>query len=254
MNWVRASLAGFVVTVSCLCSPAQELDTIRIVSISPDTGVALRVGEKVTFKVEVEYNLVSTGIGRITMVAQRAEAGLPPIANELEVVLKGAGKLVLSKEVEVPDTKTIQIFTPLTPEGAKSTRVVDSRYYKVETGSAGTPPALREKDSVKIIAISPDTHAALRVGEKVTVRVEVEYNLVSAESGRVTLVIQQGDPGRTPLGNGSEVVMKGKGKLEMVKDIEVPDTNALQIFIPLYVEGAGSTRVVDTRFYKVAKI
>lgn len=48
--------------------------------------------------------------------------------------------------------------------------------------------------------------------------------------------------------------MKGKGKLEIVKDIEVPDTKALQVFIPLYVEGAGSTRVVDTRFYKVAKL
>ena len=142
--------------------------------------------------------------------------------------------------VEVPDAKTIQVFLPLNVEGGTSTRVVDSRYYKVESsGLPSASPSRPETDSVAIISITPDTHVPLRVGESATIGVEVEYNLISAESGRVTLVIQQGESGRASLGSVTEVVQKGKARLVLSKYIQGPDTKALQIFIPRYAEGGG---------------
>ena len=56
-----------------------------------------------------------------------------PLANEFEVIQKGEGNVSLSKEIEVPKTKAIQVFTPLNVEGSSSTTVVDSRIYRVET-------------------------------------------------------------------------------------------------------------------------
>lgn len=78
----------------------------------------------------------------------------------------------------------------------------------VTLGSEWQPdPAV---DSVKILSISPPTGAPLRAGETVTFQVEIECNLTTANSGSVTLVIQQGESGRPPLANETEVVMKGK--------------------------------------------
>jgi hypothetical protein len=255
MNWARAWLIG-TLTVSGLSFPPPEADSVRIISISPNTGAPLRVGESVTFRVEVEYNLVSAESGQVTLVIQQSESGRAPLANEVEVVERGKSRLVLSKDIRVPDTKTIRVFTPLNVQGGTSTRIVDTRSYKVESsgGSPGVSPPESLMDSVKIISISPSTGAPLRVGQSVTLRVEVEYNLVSAESGQVALVIQQGESGRPPIAHEMEVVLKGKARLVLSTDITVPDTKALRVFIPLHVEGGRSTNVVETRSYKVAKI
>src|SRR3954454_20305698 len=74
-------------------------------------------------------------------------------------------------------------------------------------------------DSVKIVSISPTTGTLLRVGETLTLQVEIEYNLTSAESGTVTLVIQQGESGRPALANEIEVVTKGRAKVVLSKQL-----------------------------------
>jgi hypothetical protein len=107
------------------------VDSVRIVSISPTTGTPLRVGETLTLQVEVEYNLASAESGTVTLVIQQGESGHPPLANEIEVVLKGRAKVVLSKQLQVPETRALHIFTPLNVQGGTSTRVVDRRFYKV---------------------------------------------------------------------------------------------------------------------------
>jgi hypothetical protein len=53
-------------------APESSPDSVKIVSISPDPATALRVGEKASFKVEVEYILESASSGSITLVIQRA--------------------------------------------------------------------------------------------------------------------------------------------------------------------------------------
>jgi hypothetical protein len=110
-------------------APGASPDSVRIVSISPDPSTALRVGENVSFKVEVEYNLATAATGSITLVIQQGESGRQPLASETQVIQKGTAKLVLRKDVEVPDTSAIQVFTPLNVQGGTRTSIVDTRIY-----------------------------------------------------------------------------------------------------------------------------
>jgi hypothetical protein len=66
-----------------------------------------------------------------TLVIQQAESGRPPLANEIEVIVKGRARVVLTKDVRIPETRALQVFTPLNVQGGTSTRVVDNRMYKV---------------------------------------------------------------------------------------------------------------------------
>ncbi len=108
-----------------------EDDYVKIVSLTPSNAKPLYVGSKVNISVEVEYAFQSANIASITMVVQKAESGGRPLANETDVVLKGKGTLKLSKEITIPETKAIRVFTPLSPEGSNSTTTVDSRMFKV---------------------------------------------------------------------------------------------------------------------------
>ena len=138
MKRMRTSALLVLLTAAALsfrqearAAPDSSLDSVKIVSISPDPATALRVGEKATFKVEVEYNLASASSGTITLVIQQGESGPRPLANETQVVQKGKARLVLRKDVEVPDTSAIQVFTPLTAQGGTSTGIVETRVYRV---------------------------------------------------------------------------------------------------------------------------
>ena len=131
MKWVGACALAFAFAVSVGGFQQHKADSVRIASISPGTNTILRVGERVTFRVEVEYNLSGADSGSVTLVIQQGESGHAPLANETAVVQKGRAKIVLSKDIEVPDTKALQVFTPLTVQSGTSTHVVDTRSYKV---------------------------------------------------------------------------------------------------------------------------
>ena len=133
MNRLRLT-AGILVAMCALaaCDRGSEVPggtSIRIAHISPGTSTSLRVGESVTVRAEVEYALPAES-GTITLVIQSSDNRT--ISNETEVVAKGSGKIVLSSTFVVPDTKAIQVFTPLSAQGQVSTTTVDQRAYKVE--------------------------------------------------------------------------------------------------------------------------
>jgi hypothetical protein len=111
--------------------PPPTSDSVRILTISPEPGTTLRVGDRQSFQVEVEYELRSAATGTVTLVIQKGEYGDLPLANETEVIEKGSGTLTMKKEIEIPDTRAIQVFTPLHTPASGSTTVVDSRAYKV---------------------------------------------------------------------------------------------------------------------------
>lgn len=54
-----------------------------------------------------------------------------PLANETAVIQKGKGTITLRTDLVIPETTAIQVFTPLTVQGGKSTSVVDTRVYRV---------------------------------------------------------------------------------------------------------------------------
>ena len=106
--------------------------------------------------------------------------------------------------------------------------------------------------SVKIVSIAPELSKPLYVGDKKKIMVEVEY-VMSQDSGTITLVIQKGESGGLPLGSSTEVVLRGKGRIKLEAEIQVPDTKAIQVFTPLSHQGGASTSIVDYRAFKVAK-
>ena len=110
-----------------------------------------------------------------------------------------------------------------------------------------------KQNSVKILSVSPGIEKELVAGTTVTLKVELEYNLVSAESATVTLVVQRSESGHMPLANEMNVIKKGQGKTTISTDIKVPQTKAIQIFTPLLVQGSTQTTTVDSRVYSVSQ-
>ena len=102
--------------------------------------------------------------------------------------------------------------------------------------------------AVKIVSLSPDTTTPLKVGEKVTLRVEVDYRL-SVDAGAVSLVVQSGN---TSLAQAMQAVKKGSGRATLTAQFVVPDTSSIQIYAPLQAQGQSATRTVAVRTYKVA--
>ena len=109
---------------------------VRIVSIEPDSNMPLHVGDKVDFKVKIEY-LLTDPKAAISLVIQKAETDVKNltdavIASKTKAVSQGSGTVSLTQTITVVDTETIQVFTPLIVEGEKQTQTVDSRTYEVK--------------------------------------------------------------------------------------------------------------------------
>jgi hypothetical protein len=115
-----------------------------------------------------------------------------------------------------------------------------------KTASPGKKPA--SAGSVKIVALSPETTTALKIGDKVKIQVEVSYRL-AAEAGMVSLVVQSAD--NKNLAHNGEVVKKGTGKASISVEFVVPDTQTVQVFTPLQAQGQSATTTVAFRAYKV---
>jgi hypothetical protein len=104
--------------------------SIRIKKIQPSIAQSLKPGEKVAFVVELQYKLAAEA-GGAALVIQRAESGHAPLAHAYRKLSQGSGSVTLQAEVMIPDTTTIQIFTPLYHQGGGSTSVVDGRVFEV---------------------------------------------------------------------------------------------------------------------------
>lgn len=101
--------------------------SVRIVALSPETTTPLKVGEKVKIQVDVRYRLAAES-GVVALVVQADNAG---VAQSRQLVKRGEGKATLWAEFIVPETKALQVFTPLQAQGQKATTTADVRTYKV---------------------------------------------------------------------------------------------------------------------------
>jgi hypothetical protein len=104
--------------------------TVKIAMITPDISKPLYVGDTVKLQVDVSY-IMSGDSGTVSLVVQRGESGGRPLASATEVVLKGKGTVRLEAEVRIPETRALQVFTPLSHQGQGATSIVDYRVYKV---------------------------------------------------------------------------------------------------------------------------
>ncbi len=109
------------------------------------------------------------------------------------------------------------------------------------------PPKPVSAGSVRIVALTPETTTALKVGAKVKIELEVSYRLL-ADAGAVTLVVQANEKG---LAQFTQAVRQGEGKAKLAVEFVVPDTSAIQVFTPLQALGQKATATLDRRTYKV---
>ena len=119
--------------------------------------------------------------------------------------------------------------------------------------SSGSTGSGSEGNKIKIMSISPDINTPLQVGNSYEISVDVEYSL-KQDNGSITLVLQRGDAVPTvssSLGNVTEPIKKGSGRLTLKAKISVPNTNSIVVFTPLSVSGESQSTTVDMRVFKV---
>jgi hypothetical protein len=115
-------------------------NSVKIVSILPDINSTLKVGSSVSITVDVEYSLMQDN-GSIVLVVQRGErvAGQQSLLGSVTGEIKrGTGKLTLKTNIIVPETNSIQVFTPLYILGVTRSSTVDMRALKVNGNSTPT--------------------------------------------------------------------------------------------------------------------
>ncbi|MFA6054837.1 MAG: hypothetical protein WC769_05630 [Thermodesulfovibrionales bacterium] len=146
MKKIMCALLSIVSLISsaALCYAGNEADQgdyVKILEIQPNPSVLLKAGNNIHFEVKIEY-YVKEDSATVGLVIQKGESsgGIDPyIGSVMEVLTHGKGVVTLDIDVKVPDTKAVQVFTPLTVSGQTGTSTVDSRFYKViELSGFGT--------------------------------------------------------------------------------------------------------------------
>jgi hypothetical protein len=125
--FLLATIAG------CERSPSHKNaapagSSVKILSTIPDISAPLHVGDHVKLHVDVEYNLTADR-GSLDLVVQAADNS--SVAHDMEVLTKGSGKTKFETEFVVPNTKAIQVFTPLSARSQTATSTVDMWAFKV---------------------------------------------------------------------------------------------------------------------------
>ena len=121
-------------------------------------------------------------------------------------------------------------------------------------GACERPPSKPPKlpaSYVRIAKLSPDATKPLKVGEKVSLQVQLDYALTKADTGAVMVVVQTAD--NQNLVQKAQAVRKGVGQATLAVDFVVPQTSAVKVFAPLSEQGQSSTTTVALRTYKVVQ-
>lgn len=132
-------LAMSTLSVSgCDVDPREKLaaptgTSVAIISTTPAYSETLHVGGTVNLQVEVEYQL-SEDCGTLSLVVQESDNSTIRVENA--ILSRGQGTKVFDINFEVPDTETVQIFTPIRVQGQTSTSTVDTRAFKVEANDS----------------------------------------------------------------------------------------------------------------------
>jgi hypothetical protein len=126
-------LASGILASGCSPQPgtneAPSGSTVSITQISPSTGTLLTVGEEVKLEVSASYALTAES-GTLGVIVQDAKN--TPLAQTVNVVLKGGGTEKFHLSFTVPDTSAILVFTPLSAQGQTATSTVATRSYRVK--------------------------------------------------------------------------------------------------------------------------
>lgn len=118
-----------------------------------------------------------------------------------------------------------------------------------------TPDTLPSSDSIRVTSMIPASGATLSRGQTVAFAGTLEYALASADSGTVTLVIQnQANQVLQPSGSQPRTtVARGSGQLTLSQSITVPTTGttSVTVFFSVTPSTSLSTSTVKSVSYSV---
>jgi len=103
--------------------------------------------------------------------------------------------------------------------------------------------------TVKIVSISPEPYTTVRVGDKVELKMDVDYTLKKT-SADITLVVQKED--NSSLGSVKEAVKEGSGRVTLKHAFQVPETRIVTAYVSMSYGGYKATRIVESRTYNIA--
>ena len=90
---------------------SEQVDRIRIVSISPSPDQSLRIGQTIDFEVAVEYELTSSDTAELLI----SFSGRPTVALDGRVVSKGQGFVTVTRRMLIPPTAVFDVTAGLSP-------------------------------------------------------------------------------------------------------------------------------------------
>ena len=111
----------------------------------------------------------------------------------------------------------------------------------------------KARDTIRIVALAPDTQTSLSVGATVDVAADVEYDLTTHDSAALTLFVQAGESATRALAKDAIVVKRGRSRATLQVRVTVPDTKTLDLFVTMLFQDQKESTVVDSRFYAVTK-
>ncbi len=237
--------------------PAVAGDDIRIVSVSPPTNKPLQTGASVPFEINVEYNINSADYRQVRIEIWRGGAGEPEevLSRWTQVLPKGRDLLTLKRAVSIPETGRITVAAVVESPGYQALVNKPSAWEKKEYGIVdGAGRRIKPKDggnTIKMTSASPSPDSVLRVGDNVDFEAGIDYELRSANSGRILWFLAAGGEVKTFL--SSEVVSKGKGTLRVNKSVQIPPElgTELHMFVFLMADGYIRNLGADTRIYRL---
>jgi hypothetical protein len=78
----------------------QQVDRVRIASISPSPEISLRVGDTVNFDIALEYELASTDLAELDI---RIGSALRFLGQDDRIVAKGKGVATITRRILIPE-------------------------------------------------------------------------------------------------------------------------------------------------------
>lgn len=115
--------------------PDSSRNSVKIISISPEITKPLYVGDTVNFEVKADYKITKAP-ATLGLVIQKGEMTAEDIMNVViasstEVLNDMEGSVTLKQSIVVPDTRAVQIFTPIIISGQDMTSIADMKTYQV---------------------------------------------------------------------------------------------------------------------------
>jgi hypothetical protein len=253
--WGRASITLAMLLLFSFPMLAEDLS---FASISPLSGKPLQVGSTVLFEIGLEYKIENAEYRRVQLEILRGGDGerAEVVSRWVQVLPKGKGTMTVKRTVAIPETSRIalEVFIPsgeVSMVRAKALAFQRKEFDVVDKAGKRIKARPTGRDSIAITSLSPSPELPLRQGDNVDFAAKINYDLRSANGGRILWFLTSNGEVQTIL--SSQVVAAGKGTLDLKKSVQLQFALGTQpaMFAFLMADGYVRSVAADTERYSL---